>query len=81
MRAWGSSFTSKHSPVGAVTSPGRRTAPPDLACHDGLPAFGHCDVLDDDPLRAAGGDLRLGCAVSALRLLCLARPRVTGPRA
>jgi hypothetical protein len=25
-----------------------------LARHNGLPAFGHCDVLDDDSLRAAG---------------------------
>ena len=41
--------------------PRRRGLPPgagppvsNLTRHDGLPAFGHRDVLDDDPLRAAG---------------------------
>src|SRR4051812_23468447 len=32
--------------------PGCRTARLDLARHDGLPAFGHRDVLDDDPVAA-----------------------------
>jgi hypothetical protein len=41
-------------PAGAVTSPGGRTTRLDLTRHDGLPALGHRDVLEDDTLRAAG---------------------------